>query len=119
MAASTLAVMPIEPPTDEDRDRRAADLRERAELVLVNGWADYESVWSTGQVLGVRAALGDAAAEDAAAEVWAPTLWGISEADADARNDYGRTRGWFSAVTVVGRDGAETEIASGDIRRMK
>ncbi|WP_079631406.1 hypothetical protein [Mycobacteroides abscessus] len=90
--------MPIEPPTDEDRSRLADDLRERAALVLEHGWADYESVWSTGQVLGVRAVLNEPEAEDEACPVWAPTLWGVTEAEADSRRDYAATRWWFSAV---------------------
>lgn len=91
--------MPIEPPTDADRDRLAADLRERAEMVLRDGWTDYENTWSTGQVLGVRAVLGEPGAEDAAVAVWAPTLWGLAKAEADAARDYQRTRGWFATVT--------------------
>ncbi|WP_131721812.1 hypothetical protein [Mycobacteroides abscessus] len=111
--------MPLHPPTDEDRDRLATDLRERAELVRRDGWELYQSTWSTGQVLGVRAALGNAAADDQAAALWAPTLWGVAEAARDAARDYGRTRWWLSVVAAVGRDGVETEIASGEIRRMK
>lgn len=90
--------MPIESPSDEHRDRLADDLRERAALVRRDGWADYAETWSTGEVLGVRAVLGDAAAEDQAAPLWAPTLWGVAEAEADAARDYGRTRWWLCTV---------------------
>lgn len=85
-------------PSSEDRDRRAADLRERAALVRANGWEPYENTWSSGEVLGVRAVLGEPEAVDAAVELWAPTLWGAGAADADARTGYRSTRKWFAAV---------------------
>lgn len=111
---STLAVMPIEPPTDEDRSRLADDLRERAALVLEHGWADYEGVWSTGQVLGVRAVLNEPGAEDVACPLWAPTLWGVTEAEADAARDYAATRWWFSVVArPLPEELSETESAQG------
>ncbi|SHR99569.1 Uncharacterised protein [Mycobacteroides abscessus subsp. abscessus] len=90
--------MPIESPTDADRLRLATDLRRRVQLVRRDGWSDYEHVWSTGEVLGVRAVLGEPGAVDAAVEVWAPTLWGIAGAEADAARDYAATRWWLSAV---------------------
>ena len=90
--------MPIEPPTDADRLRLATDLRRRVQLARRDGWVDYQSTWSTGEVLGVRAVLGDAAAEDQAAPLWAPTLWGVAEAEADAARDYERTRWWLCTV---------------------
>lgn len=85
-------------PSSEDRDRRAADLRERAALVRANGWEPYENTWSSGEVLGVRAVLGEPGAVDAAVELWAPTLWGAGAADADARTGYRSTRKWFAAA---------------------
>lgn len=85
-------------PSSEDRDRRAADLRERAALVRRDGWEPYGSVWSSGEVAGVRAVLGEPGALDAAVELWAPTLWGAGPAEADARTGYRSTRKWFAAV---------------------
>ncbi|MDO2981413.1 MULTISPECIES: hypothetical protein [Mycobacteriaceae] len=87
-------------PTPESRDRRAVDLRARAELVRRDGWAPYESTWSAGEVLGVRAVLGEPAAVDEAVPVWASTLWGTAAAEADARTDYQSTRRWFAIVTA-------------------
>jgi hypothetical protein len=46
-------------PTDADRDRRRADMIKRARLVRAHGWDDYRAVWSTGEVVGVAALLGD------------------------------------------------------------
>lgn len=85
-------------PTDESRDRRADDLRERAALVREHGWADYENVWSGGEVMGVRAVLNEPGALDAAVAAWAPTLWGVTGAEADAVRGYRRTRRWFAAL---------------------
>ncbi len=98
MPPSTLALMPLEPPTAEARARLAADLRERADLVREHGWADYAATWSSGEVLGVRAVLGEPGALDAAVVTWAPTLWGVTSAEADAVRGYARTRKWFAAV---------------------
>lgn len=84
-------------PSSEDRDRRAADLRERAALRR-DGWEPYQSVWSSGEVAGVRAVLGEPGALDTAVELWAPTLWGAGPAEADARTGYRSTRKWFAAV---------------------
>lgn len=55
-------------------------------------------MWSSGEVLGVRAVLGEPGAVDTAVETWAPTLWGAGAAGADARTGYQSTRRWFSAV---------------------
>lgn len=85
-------------PTSEDHDRRTADLRERAALVRRDGWEPYESVWSSGEVAGVRAVLGEPGAVDEAVEQWAPTLWGAAAAEADERTGYRSTRRWFAAV---------------------
>ncbi|ORA27399.1 hypothetical protein [Mycobacterium aquaticum] len=85
-------------PTAEDRDRRAADLRERAALVRRDGWAPFQNTWSNGQVAGVRAVLGEPGAVDAAVATWAPTLWGVEAAEVDARSGYKCTRWWFSEV---------------------
>ncbi|MBN7371081.1 hypothetical protein [Mycobacteroides abscessus] len=93
-------------PTARSRDRRAADLRERAALVRRDGWSPYASTWSSGEVLGVRAVLGEPGAIDAAVETWAPTLWGAGAADADARTGYQSTRRWFA--TVMSLDAEES-----------
>ncbi|WP_202911049.1 hypothetical protein [Mycobacteroides abscessus] len=85
-------------PTSESRYRRAADLRERAALVRRDGWAPYESTWSTGEVAAVRAVLGEPGAVEEAAELWATTLWGAGAAEADARTGYQSTRKWFAVL---------------------
>lgn len=87
-------------PSEEERDRRAADLRERASLVREHGWADYENTWSSGEVLGVRAVLGEPGAVDDAVATWAPTLWGVTAAEADSVRGYRRTRRWFAALAA-------------------
>ncbi|WP_017205600.1 hypothetical protein [Mycobacteroides abscessus] len=99
-------------PTAKSRDLRAADLRDRAALVRRDGWEPYENVWSSGEVAGVRAVLGEPGAVDAAVETWAPTLWGAGAADADARTGYRSTRRWFSEVANPSPDLlSETEHA--------
>ncbi|WP_176138317.1 hypothetical protein [Mycobacterium sp. D16Q16] len=110
-------------PTTEDRDRRAADLSERAGLVRANGWFDYVNVWSAGEVLGVRAVLGEPDAVDAAVELWAPTLWGTAAAEADARTGYASTRRWFltqqgvAALDVL-HDAAEKVASRSEFRTL-
>ncbi|GAB5901072.1 hypothetical protein OKHIL_68810 [Mycolicibacterium mageritense] len=96
-------------PSSEDRDRRAADLRERAALVRRDGWEPYENTWSSGEVAGVRAVLGESGALDTAVELWAPTLWGATGAEADAVRGYRRTRRWFAAVAQDDDDLEMTE----------
>lgn len=59
---------------------------------------DYQNTWSGSEVLGVRAVLGGPGDLDAACPVWAPTLWGTTEAALDATCGYGVTRRWFAAV---------------------
>lgn len=83
-------------PTDADRSRRADDLRSRAQQVRAHGWAEFESVWSSGEVLGVRAALREPGAVDAAVSVWAFTLFGLDGGAVDEQNGYVRTRAWFA-----------------------
>lgn len=46
-------------------------------------------------MLGVRAVLGEPGTVDAAVATWAPTLWGIAEAERDARTGFYWTRSWF------------------------
>lgn len=99
-------------PTAEDRDRRAADLRSRAALVREHGWGAYENTWSSGEVAGVRAVLGEPGALDGACPIWAPTLWGVEAAEVDARSGYYATRWWFSEVANPSPDQlSETEHA--------
>lgn len=88
-------------PTAESRDRRAADLRERAALVRRDGWEPYENTWSSGEVAGARAVLGEPGALDAAVATWAPTLWGVTGAEADAAVGYEKTRRWFATAAGV------------------
>lgn len=85
-------------PSSEDRDRRAADLRERAALVREHGWDTYENVWSSGEILGVRAVLGEPGALAAAVEAWAPALWGVAWTEAHTARSHRRTRRWFAAL---------------------
>ena len=103
-------------PSAEDRDRRAADLRERAALVRANGWGSYENVWSSGEVLGVRAVLGEPGALNAAVEQWAPALWGVAWTEAHTARSHRRTRRWFAALaeTADPLEMTEAEKASLD-----
>lgn len=106
----------MDTPTPEDRDRRAADLRTRAELVRCDGRAAHENVWSSGEVLGVRAVLGEPGAVDKAVAVWAPTLWGVEAAEVDARSGYECTRWWFASVADP-KDGRTHRHREGTVRR--
>lgn len=90
---STLAHMPIEPPTDEDREQLRAELLVDADLVRDYGW---DEGWSAGQIAGVRAVLGEPGALDEAVISWAATLWGVAAAEADDVAGYPRTRGWLA-----------------------
>lgn len=92
--------MPIDPPTDADRRRLAADLRQRAALVREHGWDAYAETWSSGEVLGVRLLLGDVSAVGDTLAAWAPTLWGVDVAERDAADGYARTRAWFAALAA-------------------
>jgi hypothetical protein len=106
----------MDTPTNADRDRRAADLSQRAALVRRVGWAPYESVWSAGEVLGVRAVLGEPGALAAAVELWAPTLWGIAAAEAESRCGYPRTHRWLRRLRAseqVAEELTGTEKAQG------
>ena len=100
-------------PTDEDRARMRADLIARAFQVQVGGWAPYRRVWSTGEVIGVAALMGDlgeltAIGENlqSAWERWAFDLWGLNDGQADVDNDCERTREWFldAARRIVGSE---------------
>ena len=99
-------------PTAEERARIRADLIARAIQVQVGGWAPYRTVWSTGEVIGVAALIGDRVELTAqgeslrsAWERWAFDLWGLSGGQGDVDNDCERTREWFleAAREVGGR----------------
>ena len=89
-------------PTEADRDRRRSDLLDRARLVRARGWNDYRAVWSTGEVVGVAALLGD---HDMLGELdetlqsawarWAFDLWGLTDGQLDVDDNCTRTRRWF------------------------
>lgn len=92
-------------PTDEDRVRLRADLFSRAALVRANGWKPYRALWSTGEVIGVAALLGEhgelAALDEtvqSAWERWAFDLWGMGRGQADVDNGCEATRRWFLAA---------------------
>jgi hypothetical protein len=89
-------------PTDAERERRRDDLLHRAELVRARGWSDYKAVWSTGEVVGVAALLGD---DEILGELdetlqtawarWAFDLWGLTDGQADVDDNCKQTRRWF------------------------
>ena len=89
-------------PTDAERDRRRADLLQRAELVRTRGWDDYRAVWSTGEIVGVAALLGDHEIlhdfDETLQSVWARwafDLWGLADGQADVDDNCKQTRRWF------------------------
>lgn len=81
-----------------DRERLASQYRERMQDVQRDGWGPYAGVWSSGQVLVVKALLGDEDSMLEACERLAPTLWGSQAAQADAGAGYSRTWGWLADV---------------------
>jgi hypothetical protein len=93
------AMSMFDEPTDSDRQRLANDLRDRGELVRRDGWGPYTGEWSTGQVVAVRAILGDADSVEAACSALASALWGIQGAEADGANGYPRTFGSLAEVS--------------------
>lgn len=89
-------------PKDEDRARFRADLLSRAAQVQANGWEPYRGLWSTGEVVGVAALLGEHAELAALGETvqsawerWAFQLWGLDRGQADVDNGCEATREWF------------------------
>ena len=89
-------------PTNADRDRRCADLLQRAELVRTYGWEDYRAVWSAGEVANVAALLGDhdvlGELDETLQSVWARfsfDLWGVTDGQAEVANHCKLTRRWF------------------------
>jgi hypothetical protein len=95
-------------PTDADQDRHRADLINRARLVRAQGWDEYRAVWSSGQVVGVAAVLGD---HDMLGEFdetlqtawgrWAFDLWGLADGQADVDDNCRKTCRWF--IDVAGQ----------------
>ena len=89
-------------PTDAERERRRVDLINRARLVRAHGWDDYRAVWSTGEVVGVAALLGDldilAEFEESLQTAWARwafDVWGLADGQADVDDNCRDTRRWF------------------------
>jgi hypothetical protein len=89
-------------PSDATREYRRDDLLQRARLVQTNGWAPYQAVWSTGEVVGVAALLNDIDTLSAIQETlqtawarWAFDLWGMADGQADVDNGCRETRRWF------------------------
>ena len=87
---------------DVDRDRRRADLINRARLVRAHGWDDYRAVWSSGEVVGVAALLGDhdilEEFDESLQTVWARwafDLWGLGDGQADVDDNCRQSRRWF------------------------
>ncbi len=89
-------------PPDVDRDRRRADLINRARLVRAHGWDDYRAVWSSGEVVGVATLLGDhdilEESDESLQTVWARwafDLWGLGDGQADVDDNCRQSRRWF------------------------
>ena len=88
---------------DVDRDRRRADLINRARLVRAHGWDDYRAVWSSGEVVGVAALLGGdhdihEEFDESLQRVWARwafDLWGLGDGQADVDDNRRQSRRWF------------------------
>lgn len=64
-----------------------------------DGWTDYGSVWSSGEIAAVRLLLGDTSSVTETYAAWAPSLWGITGAGDDARDGFYWTRAWFERLT--------------------
>jgi hypothetical protein len=89
-------------PSDDSSEHRRADLAHRAQLVRENGWAPYEALWCTGEVVGVAALLNDVEqlrrmgeTLQTAWERWAFDLWGMVDGRADVDAGCRHTRRWF------------------------
>lgn len=107
-------------PTDEDRVQLRADLLSRARQVRTSGWEPYRGIWSSGEVVGVAALLGEhnelaALGEtvQSALERWAFDLLGLDGGQADVDNGCEGTRGWFlNAAHEFASDDARSERLS-------
>lgn len=92
-------------PTDADRDALREDLLTKARAVRSEGWANYRTEWSAGQVAVVAYALGDA---DVLAECeenegmvlsrYAADLFGFIKGRKDIEAGLVGTQAWFDTV---------------------
>ncbi|GAB2454471.1 GntR family transcriptional regulator [Nocardia tengchongensis] len=89
-------------PSDTERAATRAKLVDRARLVQQEGWAAYQYVWSTGEVVGVALVLGDEAMLTECAETrdsvlsrYAYDLFGRSGGRRDEADGFPETRKWF------------------------
>ena len=85
-------------PGPADRERLAAEYRGRMQDVERDGWGPYEGTWSSGQVLVVKALLGDEDSRLDACAAIASAVWGSHAAGVDAAAGYPRTWGWLTDV---------------------
>ncbi|WP_433560730.1 hypothetical protein ACQP1O_24010 [Nocardia sp. CA-151230] len=92
-------------PTDAERDALRADLVERALAVRQNGWDDYRSVWSSGEVAGVAYLLqeGDLLEEldeheGSVLTRFAGDLYGFKGARKDIEAGLVGTQAWFATA---------------------
>lgn len=103
----------IPPPSDADRDTMRAGLVARARFVQCDGWDDYQATWSTGEVVGVAALLGDDKiltefneTPDSVYGRYAFDLFGHSGGHAEKAAGFPETREWFTR--------ARTDLATRD-----
>ncbi|MFD4443510.1 hypothetical protein ACFWPK_27410 [Nocardia sp. NPDC058519] len=95
-------------PTDADRDALREDLLAMARSVRADGWADYRTEWSAGQVAVVAYVLGDA---DVLAEFdenegtvlsrYAADLFGFIKGRKDIEAGLVGTQAWFDTVRAA------------------
>ncbi|MFE1595586.1 hypothetical protein [Nocardia sp. NPDC058705] len=92
-------------PTDADRDALREDLLTRARAVRADGWADYRTEWSAGQVAVVAYVLGDAEVlaefdenEGTVLSRYAADLFGFVGGRKDNEKGLVNTQAWFDTV---------------------
>lgn len=92
-------------PTDADRDALRADLLAKARAVRGDGWADYRTEWSAGQVSVVAFVLGDAEVlaeleenEGTVLSRFAADLFGFVGGRKDNEKGLVDTQAWFDTV---------------------